>query len=336
MKTRFFLFSAIAVIMVSCFGGPAANVDGVKTIEGFNNYKDACSAARFDVAHRFLAQMEENEFNASKVDEAEEYIFRQELTYLVSMGDEQSINRIIFLFKQNDIDKSKLVEYCDDAIDLAISMGNDLMVDRLVIAYPDKDFTRTICDNIAAYYANNQVKFRDFLLQNLRSANVRSLAVTYCTENNDKDLFSKMMTVAPNMSTDEAALKLWAKFDYAGFEKQITTIIGDAAKQLPTMPATGMIKSDHYGELDGKYQEYIDGVKKYNNVVINVISILVEVGKRDVAASMVNKVKPNLNCTNLGDWCDVVEKSTDSSVYNAFQVTADNTEDIKTAKQLLL
>ena len=72
MKTRFFLFSAIAVIMVSCFGGPAANVDGVKTIEGFNNYKDACSAARFDVAHRFLAQMEENEFNASKVDEAEE------------------------------------------------------------------------------------------------------------------------------------------------------------------------------------------------------------------------------------------------------------------------
>ena len=101
MKKIFFvLFVVSTILLQSCSS----------SIEGYKNYQDACAAGRFDVAHRFLAQMpKDKDKEREAYSEAEEYILKQELSYLIGLGEEQYDNRALFLLKQYESNDSDVV-----------------------------------------------------------------------------------------------------------------------------------------------------------------------------------------------------------------------------------
>lgn len=103
---------------------------------------------------------------------------------------------------------------------------------------------------------------------------------------------------------------------------------------IPTRPALGTVKGDHYGEIGDDYTDYNKAVKELNEYCYKVITIAVENNKKELANKILKRMKPSLEYVILGDWAKVVEHTTNSSVYNAFEVT-ENNEDIQAAERLI-
>ena len=333
MKTKHFKLIAVAaaaLLAVSC---------GSKAIEGFENYKEACDAGRYDVANRFLGRMKEaavSDWEARLAyEEASEHVFREELLYLISMGDETSINRILLLFKQRDLGHDAMIRCSDDAISLAISLKNTAMLDRLIVAYPEKDFSETTINKIISYYTLMPDQLKAFYLDNMECDEVRKLAVNHCNATKDADILKKLIVVDPDLRLNVNIMRLWADIDYPSYVSQIDNIINDAEAKVPALPVLGLVKSDPYGELEENYREYISLGSELNNLIITIMTIAKEHGDTAVATKAFNRMKTGLSYKNLGDWCRVVEKQmNNSSVYRAYQVS-ENKDDINRARRLL-
>lgn len=108
------------------------NADGVE----YSSYQEACTAGDFVSAHRYIDKMREEEsnpysdINSLTVDNAEDYVFRQEALFLMSQGTEASQERIIYLLKQHPSDSN-----CDMLIELAIEYDQEDFVKSLTRHY---------------------------------------------------------------------------------------------------------------------------------------------------------------------------------------------------------
>lgn len=318
----------------------AAGCGGNTQIEGFNNYKEACAVGRYDVAHRFLANMkleaQDGYEEAMAYREASEYVFKQELTYLISMGDQESVSRLLLLFKQTDLDKRALLENTDAGIDLAISLNNDLLLEKLIMVYPEEDFSDVMSKKIITYYSASPAKLRAYIMQNISKPSVAELARSFAAEHRDIEVLNRLMSVKPEMIYDLSVLKLLAELDYDAFMNKIRNVLTELEAMIPSRPPLGIVKSDPYGELEKEYVTYIDAVKNFNKVLCGVMEVAVKTGELALANDLCQRVRTNLTYKNLGDWVRVVEKEYDhSSVYRAYDVSDNGREDIDLAKSIL-
>ena len=138
----------------------------------YTNYQEACRAQDFEVAFKFFdilhdkyvkALGDDNTFESSEIDEerkeyysALDYIYKQEIMYLASIGDEASSNRIAFLLQEVPVegncnpgltswigkDEDAYIEairhyndLCNTALDLAISQGNKSLASKIIRLY---------------------------------------------------------------------------------------------------------------------------------------------------------------------------------------------------------
>ncbi|MEE0975291.1 MAG: hypothetical protein UH853_06235 [Muribaculaceae bacterium] len=328
MKKIFFvLFVVSTILLQSCSS----------SIEGYKNYQDACAAGRFDVAHRFLAQMpKDKDKEREAYSEAEEYILKQELSYLIGLGEEQYDNRALFLLKQNESNDSYLIiNLYLMAMDLAVTLDNDELMENLIKSIPYKG---AALERIISYYQKaGDEKLRSFLLENLSERKVTRYAVKYCVEKKDMELFNKLLIQDPSLIESSEFIKMLASADAKRFKDIINKKISDAEGKVPSRPALGLVKSNMYGDLEDEYSEYISAVKEYNNICREALTIAIQVGDKALANSIVSKMKPNLVSNIIGDWVHVVEHEYDhSSIYNAIKVSQSNYDDINSAKKMLL
>ena len=124
--------------------------DGTK----YESYQECCAAQDFQAAHLFLAKMEQAGKGNWYITDAKKFVFKQEALYLMSIGDEASKKRIIYLLKEeeNEYDvwnKYKYIEHVDMLIDLAIENDDD----QLVMSLLDIKKSRKIDKKIVKYLA---------------------------------------------------------------------------------------------------------------------------------------------------------------------------------------
>lgn len=164
-RISFLSLCCLAVIILSACGG----ISGSKS---YATYQEACRANDYEAAFKFFDVLHEKyvkalgddkTFESSEIDEdrkeyysALDYIYKQEIMYLASIGDEASSNRIAFLLQEVPIegncnpgltswigkDEDAYIEsikhyndLCNTALDLAISQGNKLLASKIIRLY---------------------------------------------------------------------------------------------------------------------------------------------------------------------------------------------------------
>lgn len=86
-----------------------------------DDYKKACEDLNFEAAHRILDNMD------YRID-AERYIFKKESMYLLSLNTEDAKQRILFLFKDSELEDYELY----DIIKVVIEMDDVQFTKRLI------------------------------------------------------------------------------------------------------------------------------------------------------------------------------------------------------------
>lgn len=89
-----------------------------------NDYKKACEDLNFEAAHRILDNID----NYSDRIDAQRYIFKKESMYLLSLNTEDAKQRIVFLFKDLELEDYEL----DDIIKVVIEMDDVQFTKRLI------------------------------------------------------------------------------------------------------------------------------------------------------------------------------------------------------------
>ena len=89
-----------------------------------NDYKKACEDLNFKAAHRILDNMD---YYSDRI-EAERYIFKKESMYLLSLNTEDAKQRILFLFKDSELEDYELY----DIIKVVIEMDDVQFTKRLI------------------------------------------------------------------------------------------------------------------------------------------------------------------------------------------------------------
>lgn len=311
MKRKNLFIAIICLAMATLYGcGSNGNSDSSNfiftvskdkiTVTGgdgkvYESYQECCAANDYEAAHLFLAKLQNSKSEAYSYREAKEYIFKNEALFLMSQDDETAKKRIIYLLKEegnNDDHVSML-------IDLAIENDDDAFVKKLANQYSERASKESL-QKLMSYLSEKP------------------------TEEN-KIFIGKLIDKYLSLS-NTAMLEYLARTKSREDSERILGLLSEEGKSIPARPALGMIKSDHYGELDSSYGYYVSSVENYNDACRKILDIAVLSKNQYLAQRAVSKVMSNIVYKDLGDWETVVVRSTNSSVYNAFEVTLDNTE----------
>lgn len=97
-------------LLLSCSSGKKESAKDSETTN-YTSYQEAARAYDFEAAHKILDQIHEDYLSNSYSDDKKEkyesafdYIFNAEAMFLCSKGDEESLNRIIFLLSDIPIE----------------------------------------------------------------------------------------------------------------------------------------------------------------------------------------------------------------------------------------
>lgn len=163
---------------------------------------------------------------------------------------------------------------------------------------------------------------------------------------NDK-VCNLVATLAANRGNEELIRKIAQQFDNPRLILENSTVlkfgkgkefyfdmIYDILKEGVDVsrPQIGRVKVDDY--VKKEYDSYIESISSYNKLCINAMQEAIDAGKMNSAKQLSRLVKKNIKYENLGDWCKVVEKTKNSSKYDAYKVTEDDS-DIKEANRIL-
>lgn len=155
-----FVVCCIAVLAItSCGEKKVVGADGKE----YYSVEDACRNHDFEAAYQFVEKYEQDSFwDDQKVDRSrhKDYIFNQEMLYLVSLNTPEATNRVIYLLVENNIEGTpvgenqtysmpierdpakeyiasiiKYNERCNSVLDLAISLGNEELAKKMIDLY---------------------------------------------------------------------------------------------------------------------------------------------------------------------------------------------------------
>lgn len=119
MKTiKLFAVCCLTMCLFAACGGITVKGENGQTYE---SYQECCAAQDFVAAHQYLAKMENRKADDYKwrnaVREAKNYVFKQEVLYLMSQGTEEAKKRIIYLLKEEGNDDHVISMLIELAID---------------------------------------------------------------------------------------------------------------------------------------------------------------------------------------------------------------------------
>jgi len=153
-----------------------------------------------------------------------------------------------------------------------------------------------------------------------------SMLIDLAIENGDAEFVKTLMGQYAKDIKDKEFEKLIKFFIEKQDDEYIFKLLTDIENKIPNRPALGLVKSNHYGDLDDTYVVFNKQVKKYNNACRAILNGAIASKKQSLAQKVITKPKSTLVGKELGDWEHIVEKTTYNSVYNAFKVTIDNSD----------
>jgi hypothetical protein len=153
-----------------------------------------------------------------------------------------------------------------------------------------------------------------------------SMLIDLAIENGDAEFVKTLMRQYAKDIKDKEFEKLIKFFIEKQDDEYIFKLLTDVENKIPARPALGLVKSNHYGELDDTYVDFNKQVKEYNDACRAILNGAIASKKQSLAQKVITKPKSTLVGKELGDWEHIVEKTTYNSVYNAFKVTIDNSD----------
>lgn len=290
---------------------------GIATSCGKNNkkelelireeYVEACGQRDFDKARTLaekadmLEKSDNNDEFSLRNDSHMKYVNEKEIYYLLADNSTDNANRIIFMF--NSIDAKDLPDM-SDVLEVAASQNNEYLAIKLF-----QGGVPVNSNVLKAAITNNMVQLLEIIIKNdqniLRHKNVMDYAET-----------------KPELSSYVESIKAGnVEMEKKEWENEVKDALSGT---MPAIPALGMVKSDHYGEIPEEYKDYNAKANAFNAKCREVIVKAIDKKEWATANRVANAMKTTLVWNDLGDWCKVVERNNNSSVYNAYEVSASN------------
>lgn len=297
MKTVInYLFIACMTLTLTACGGIGNDKTKTETDNnlGYSTYKEALAAEDFEAVHRILSQAE------------------AEITKCNSSGDREDFaDKFGFGASEYDLNKIKL-EVLKSELTFLVSQNKEELNNRIIFLINEnsellkkKDKFDEYCNHVATLAANQG-----------NEDLIKKIAEQF----QDPSLLFENPAVARLGKGKDFFIEM--RYDYL---KQGIDI---------PRPQLGMVKSNHYGDLEEEYEEYIKKTSTYNRLCIAAMKDALDADNVDLAKKVSKLIKKNIKYEDLGDWCQVVEKNEYTSVYEAFKVTEDDS-DIKEAQSLI-
>lgn len=326
-KNWIYLIALCAALMCSC----SSKTEKIESIEGFENYKDACDKGRFDVAHQFIERMSEFEQYQPL-----RYLFAKEVEVITEDLNRESINELRNLFNRyKKIGTYELDKMCESLIEKTIANNNMNLCEELMQLHNDDDYPDALNIAILNMYKENDInKFRRFAIARINDYKIDKYIKDYLSYTDDKELFRSLATkYKDNLFNEPEVLALYERM----YPEELKGIIRDELfkhkKDIPARPSTGIVKSDMYREIPEEYLEYNSRVQAYNAQCFNMLSYAYSFNDKALANLIVSNMSSSLTYQSMGDWNVVVEKRNDSSsAFDAYMVKTNNDE-IEEAKQ---
>ena len=303
----FLILCAMCIALASC---------GNKEKDYQKQYMEACANNDFAKANAIVDMMEvdcKSEDLEKDIRTHRNYVIEKEVLYLVAQGTEESANRLLFLFKENDSFG------WDRLLELAISQGNEYLATKIV------DASQSISDqSVEAAIRNNMHQLADNMLtKDIKEYANNLVVINYVVENDKIDLVKSMLEIEPGVIYTNTTISDYCKNKNI-YNKYVRNYLNSQMIALnenaPSKPQVGLIRAQD----ESGFIEYNEKVKVHNSNCCMLIDIAIKLGdlKREKKAKSL--AKPLLKWTILGDWTRVVEKTSNSSIYDAYQVSFDN------------
>lgn len=188
MKQLFnLIILCLAVSLLSACGEKKITVKGADGTE-YESYQECCAAQDFQAAHQYLAKMQNDEDFKGDYYSAKEFVFKQEALYLMSLGDETSKKRIVYLLKEEGGNDN----HVDMLVDLAIDADDEEFVKVLTKQYEgsiSSDMLRKIVEFLYIEKGDGNLEFVQTLLNRY---NKSGLLLDAAVEKGDEELLVRL------------------------------------------------------------------------------------------------------------------------------------------------
>ena len=222
---RMIEFAACCLVLfafVACGSGNNSSNEEAFTVTGedgktYETYQEACRAQDFEAAHQFLDHYynkymegygKASDYESYQVKEARSvyqsaanYIFKQEMMYLMSDGSEQASDKVLYLLTEIPVEGTphpegryswvKIREDCDEAkdhvtyykwvanynancnqiLDLAISQNNNYLAKKVITMYKQNVINQRAEDN-DDYFVKYTWSDRDAAIEKCKAAGI--------------------------------------------------------------------------------------------------------------------------------------------------------------------
>ena len=304
----FLILCVMCIALASC---------GNKEKDYQKQYMEACANNDFAKANAIVDMMEvdcKSEDLEKDIRTHRNYVIEKEVLYLVAQGTEESANRLLFLFKENDSFG------WDRLLELAISQDNDYLATKIVDASDSISV-----QSVEAAIRNNLHKLADNMLtKDIKKYANNLVVINYVVENDKIDLVKSMLDIDPSVIYTNTTISDYCKNKNI-YNKYVRNYLNRQMialnKNAPSKPQVGLICLPDELFLD----KYNEEVIVHNSNCCMLIDIAIKLGDLKSAKKAKSLAKPLLKWTLLGDWEQVVEKCrTGSGIYFAYRVSFDN------------
>lgn len=287
----------------------------------YESYQECCAAQDYAAAHQYLAKLKNSEGKEMEYMEAKEYVFKNEALFLMSQEDETAKKRIIYLLKEEGGNNA----HVSMLIDLAIENDDETFVKLLANQY-----TRGVSEEslkmLMEYLLDKPTEGNKVFVEKLfNRIGAHSILFEMALEKGDMQYIRENASKNLDLSNTKLMNSL-ARIKDKQISEMILGLLDQKEKEIPSRPSLGITKSDYRGRINVSYDNYISSVKDYNNACLSILNNAITSKNQYLAQRVISKAKTNIVYQDLGDWCQVVEKSEDHSTEEAFKVTLDNTE----------
>ena len=342
MRTKSLIITIASLIFLASCGCDGSSNDKlyeeekeekitVKGADGteYESYQECCSMNDYDAAHRYLAKME----NAGKsIHEASDYVFQQEALYLMSIGDEASKKRILYLLKEEGENNDSRVAML---IDLAIDDDDEAFVKKLGRQYTRNADNESLKKLSEYLISKSKSENKEYLKTIFKGLDKTELLLDFAITNNDNDFIDEYLLDNDISLNNNNLLYYLAKTNEKKYTDMIIGVLTQEEKIIGPKPQIKVYKvrrkdgsKGSSTAVDNAY-DYMRSVKDFNEMCKNLLGIAIKGKNQFMAQRLVSKVKPGILIE------DEEKETTDEGrwyYYADFYTLTANNDDINTAK----
>lgn len=293
------LFLILILILSACEGISVKGSDGTK----YNSYQDACAALDFDAAHAYINKMQtsgnllkDNANEEKDLNNAKEYVFKQESLYLMGVGDSLAKRRLLFLLMEDN----NRDQHCAMLIDLA--MQDD-----------DVDFTKTLANqystNVEEENLNKLFEYlkkkegnecKDYILNLFQKLGQNRLVLDAALYFDDISLIKEKSSLL--RLSDSESINLIASKRNKSLSEIVLSLLTDQEEYIDSRPTLGI--TSYYWAQDkrnfiSECESYERSIRSYNEECQKVMEYGIKNKNRYLANRAISKMKINGTHTEL-------------------------------------